>query len=30
MLEMAHWLKSFTPEVPVELVKGGEPFWAPG
>ena len=29
MLEMAQWLKSFTPEVPVELVKGGEPFWVP-
>ena len=29
MLEMAQWLRSFTPEVPVELVKGGEPFWAP-
>jgi len=29
MLEMAQWLKSFTPEVPVELVRAGEPFWAP-
>lgn len=29
MLEMAQWIKSFTPEVRVELVKGGEPFWAP-
>jgi len=29
MLEMAHWVKSFTPEIPVELVKAGEPFWAP-
>jgi putative NIF3 family GTP cyclohydrolase 1 type 2 len=29
MLEMAQWVKSFTPEVPVELVPAGEPFWAP-
>ena len=29
MLEMAQWVKSFTPEVPVELVRTGEPFWAP-
>ncbi|MGH9373262.1 MAG: Nif3-like dinuclear metal center hexameric protein [Vicinamibacterales bacterium] len=29
MLEMAQWVKSFTPEVPVQLVKAGEPFWAP-
>jgi putative NIF3 family GTP cyclohydrolase 1 type 2 len=29
MLEMAQWIKSFVPEVPVELVKAGEPFWAP-
>jgi putative NIF3 family GTP cyclohydrolase 1 type 2 len=29
MLEMAEWVKSFTPEVPVQLVRGGEPFWAP-
>jgi putative NIF3 family GTP cyclohydrolase 1 type 2 len=29
MLEMAHWIKSFTPEVPVQLIKTGEPFWAP-
>jgi putative NIF3 family GTP cyclohydrolase 1 type 2 len=29
MLEMARWLKSFTPEIPVELVKSGEPFWVP-
>jgi putative NIF3 family GTP cyclohydrolase 1 type 2 len=29
MLEMAQWIKSFTPEVPVELIRGGEPFWAP-
>jgi putative NIF3 family GTP cyclohydrolase 1 type 2 len=29
MLEMAQWIKGFVPEVPVELVKAGEPFWAP-
>jgi putative NIF3 family GTP cyclohydrolase 1 type 2 len=29
MLEMAQWVKSFTPEVPVRLVKAGEPFWVP-
>ena len=29
MLDMAEWVKSFTPEVPVQLVRGGEPFWAP-
>jgi putative NIF3 family GTP cyclohydrolase 1 type 2 len=29
MLEMAQWIKSFTPEVPVQLIKGGEPFWSP-
>jgi putative NIF3 family GTP cyclohydrolase 1 type 2 len=29
MLEMARWLKSFTPEIPVELVRSEEPFWAP-
>ena len=29
MLEMAQWIKSFTPEVPVQLVRTGEPFWAP-
>ena len=28
MLEMAQWIKGFIPEVPVELVKAGEPFWA--
>lgn len=26
MLEMAQWIKSFVPEVPVQLVKAGEPF----
>lgn len=30
MLEMAQWIKGFVPEVPVELVKAGEPFWVPG
>jgi len=29
MLEMADWVKKFTPEVPVQLIRGGEPFWAP-
>ena len=29
MLEMAQWVKAFTPEIPVQLVKAGEPFWAP-
>jgi putative NIF3 family GTP cyclohydrolase 1 type 2 len=29
MLEMARWIKGFVPEIPVELVKGGEPFWPP-
>jgi putative NIF3 family GTP cyclohydrolase 1 type 2 len=29
MLEMAEWIRGFVPEVPVRLVKAGEPFWAP-
>ena len=29
MLEMAQWIKGFVPEVPVQLVKAGEPFWGP-
>lgn len=29
MLEMAQWIKTFTPEVPVQLVRAGEPFWVP-
>ena len=29
MLEMAQWIKGFVPEVPVQLVKAREPFWAP-
>jgi putative NIF3 family GTP cyclohydrolase 1 type 2 len=29
MLEMADWIRGFVPEVPVQLVKAGEPFWTP-
>ena len=29
MLEMAQWVKGLVPEVPVQLVPAGEPFWAP-
>jgi putative NIF3 family GTP cyclohydrolase 1 type 2 len=29
MLEMAQWIKGIVPEVPVQLVKAGEPFWSP-
>ena len=29
MREMAEWLKGFVREVPVRLVRAGEPFWAP-
>jgi putative NIF3 family GTP cyclohydrolase 1 type 2 len=29
MLEMTQWIKGFVPDVPVQLVKAGEPFWAP-
>ena len=29
MLEMAQWIRSFVTEVPVQLVKAGEPFWRP-
>lgn len=29
ILEMADWIKSFTPEVPVRLIAAGEPFWVP-
>jgi putative NIF3 family GTP cyclohydrolase 1 type 2 len=29
MLEMAEWIKGFVPAVPVQLIKAGEPFWAP-
>ncbi len=29
MLEMAQWMARFVSEVPIQLVKAGEPFWAP-
>lgn len=29
MAECARWLKTFIPEVPVEFIPAGEPFWAP-
>jgi putative NIF3 family GTP cyclohydrolase 1 type 2 len=29
MLEMAQWIRGFVPEVPVQIVKAGEPFWSP-
>ena len=29
MFEMAQWLKAIVPELPVELVAGGEPVWGP-
>lgn len=29
MLEMAQWIARLVPEVPVQLVKAGEPFWVP-
>jgi putative NIF3 family GTP cyclohydrolase 1 type 2 len=29
MLDMATWIQTFVPEVPVRFVKSGEPFWAP-
>jgi hypothetical protein len=29
MLEMADWIKSFVSEIPVQLIRGGEPFWSP-
>lgn len=29
MLEMAEWIKRFTPEVAVQLIRAGEPFWVP-
>jgi putative NIF3 family GTP cyclohydrolase 1 type 2 len=29
MLEMAQWIQGLVPEVPVRLVKAGEPFWVP-
>ncbi len=29
MEECARWLKGFVPEVPIEFIPAGEPFWAP-
>ncbi len=29
MKECARWLKTFIPEVPIEYLPGGEPFWSP-
>ena len=29
MLEMAQWLKGVVPELPVQLIPAGEPFWSP-
>jgi putative NIF3 family GTP cyclohydrolase 1 type 2 len=29
MQEMAQWIKTFVPELPVQLVRAGEPFWVP-
>jgi hypothetical protein len=29
MKECASWLKAFVPEVPVEYMPAGEPFWSP-
>jgi putative NIF3 family GTP cyclohydrolase 1 type 2 len=29
MKECARWLKTFVPEVPIEFVPSGEPFWRP-
>jgi putative NIF3 family GTP cyclohydrolase 1 type 2 len=29
MLEMAQWIEGFVTEVPVRLVRSGEPFWVP-
>ena len=29
MLEMADWIKAIVSEVPVQLVRSNEPFWAP-
>ena len=29
MKECAKWLKTFIPEVPIEYLPGGEPFWSP-
>ena len=29
MKECAGWLKTFVPEVPIEFIPSGEPFWSP-
>ena len=29
MLEMAQWIEKLVPKLPVQLIKSGEPFWAP-
>jgi len=29
MQECARWLKTFIPEVPIEFIPAGEPFWSP-
>jgi len=29
MWEMTQWITRLVPEVPVQLVKAGEPFWTP-
>jgi putative NIF3 family GTP cyclohydrolase 1 type 2 len=29
MLEMAQWIGTLVPEVPVQLIRAGEPFWVP-
>jgi putative NIF3 family GTP cyclohydrolase 1 type 2 len=29
MLEMADWIRKLVPEIPVQFVPAGEPFWAP-
>lgn len=29
MKECARWLKTFVPEVPIEFIPSGEPFWSP-
>jgi hypothetical protein len=29
MLEMAQWIEKVVPELPVQLITSGEPFWTP-
>ncbi len=29
MLEMAEWIQEFIPEIPVRLIRAGEPYWVP-